>query len=134
MTATPWRWVLDDPAVPESYTFEINPNTGGSLTLQKQVSQYVTTADDGNTVFFEGSDTPQQVTVSGTLLTEEQYNNLVYWYSKRRQVKLTDDLGRVMWVYFVQFTPTRKWSYQYPWRHDWQAMFFVFGQQGVTAR
>ena len=127
-----FRWQLHDPVTSETYTFEINPNQGGSLALQKNVSYYATTADDSNTVFFEGSDTPQLVQVQGTLLSQAQYNNMVYWYSKRRQVQLTDDLGRVMWVYFAQWTPTRKWSYQFPWRHDWSASFYVFGRQAVV--
>jgi hypothetical protein len=129
-----FRWTLSDPATGEFYTFDINPNAGGSLPLQKNITYYATTADDSVTVFYEGADQPQQVQVSGTLLSETQYNAMVYWYSKRRQVLLTDDLGRQMWVYFTQWTPTRKWSYQNPWRHDWTASFYVFGQQAVTAR
>lgn len=127
-----FRWVLSDPTIPESYTFDINPNTGGSPTLQKNVTQYVTTADDGQSVLYEGADTMQLVTVSGTLLSENQYNKMIYWYSKRRPVQLTDDLGRTYWVYFAQWQPTRKWTFQYPWRHDWQAQFYVVGQQAVT--
>lgn len=128
-----WRWVLTDSTVPESYTMEINPNAGGSLGLQKNITTYQLTADDGEMVLYEGSDSPQLVVVSGTLLTQAQYNHMVYWYSKRRPIQLTDDLARTMWVYFAVFTPTRAWSFQYPWRHTWSASFYVVGQQAVTA-
>ena len=89
-----FKWVLSDPVTAETYTFEINPNTGGSLTLQKNVTSYTTTADDGQIVLYEGADQPQLVNVGGTLLSQTQYTAMVYWYSKRRQVVLTDDLGR----------------------------------------
>lgn len=128
-----WRWVLTDSTVPESYTMEINPNAGGSLGLQKNITTYQLTSDDGEMVLYEGSDSPQLVVVSGTLLTQAQYNHMVYWYSKRRPIQLTDDLARTMWVYFAVFTPTRAWSFQYPWRHTWSASFYVVGQQAVTA-
>jgi hypothetical protein len=133
-SGTTYKWQLVDPVTAEAYSFEINPNSGGSLPLQKQITSYSTTADDSQIVLYEGADTPQQVQVSGTLLTQGQYNNMVYWYSKRRQVLLIDDLGRLTWVYFAQWQPTRKWTYQSPWRHDWQAQFFVVGQQAVTAQ
>lgn len=127
-----WRWVLTDSTVPETYTLEINPNTGGSLPLQKNISIYQLTSDDGQMVLYEGSDSPQLVVVSGTLLSESQFNSMVYWYSKRRPIQLTDDLGRTMWVYFAVWTPTRSWSYQYPWKHTWSASFYVVGPQAVT--
>jgi hypothetical protein len=133
-SGTTFKWQLVDPVTAEAYSFEINPNAGGSLPLQKNITSYSTTADDSQIVLYEGADTPQQVQVSGTLLTQGQFNNMVYWYSKRRQVLLVDDLGRTTWVYFAQWQPTRKWTYQYPWRHDWQAQFFVIGQQAVTAQ
>lgn len=133
-SGTTFKWQLIDPVTNESYAFEINPNTGGSLTRQKNITYYSTTADDAQIVLYEGTDQPQLVTVSGTLLTQAQYTNLVYWYSKRRQVLLIDDLGRNIWVYFAQFTPNRKWTVQSPWRHDWSAQFYVIGPQAVTAR
>ena len=127
-----FRWILSDPVTSETWTMNINPNTGGSLPLQKNISTYATTADDSQTVFYEGADAPQTVQISGTLLDEDQYNKMIYWYSKRRQIQLTDDLGRTMWVYFATWNPTRKWSFQHPWRHEWQATFYVIGRQGVV--
>jgi hypothetical protein len=129
-----FKWVLSDPVTAETYTFEINPNQGGSTPLQKNITSYTTTADDGQIVLYEGADQPQLVQVQGTLLSQAQLTNLIYWYSKRRQVNLTDDLGRVTPVYFATFTPTRKWTVQSPWRHDWTAQFYVVGPQAVTAR
>jgi hypothetical protein len=129
-----FKWQLIDPVTSEYYSFEINPNTGGSLTRQKNVTQYSTTADDSTIVLYEGSDQPQPVTVSGTLLSQAQYQNMIYWYSKRRQVLLIDDLGRNIWVYFVHWEPQRKWTKQSPWRHDWSAQFFIIGPQAVTTQ
>jgi hypothetical protein len=126
-----FRWTLFDPVVPESYTFAINPHDSSPQPMQKNVAYYATVADDGATVFFEGQDVPQQATFTGSCLTEDHYNQLVYWYSKRRQVLLTDDLGNQKWIYFVLFTPTRKYGVNYPWGFDILMQYYIFGQQGV---
>jgi hypothetical protein len=124
-----FRWTLQDPSTAETYTFEINPNQSTMLTLQKQVNFYSTAAEDGSTVLYEGRDTPQKFSLTISVLYEDQLWNLQYWYSKRIQVLLTDDLGRTCWVYFTDFQPTRKYSMQHPWRHDVVMMGYATGNQ-----
>jgi hypothetical protein len=124
-----FRWTLSDPTTDESYTFEINPNQSTLLPLQKQVNFYSVAAEDGTTVLYEGRDAPQKFSWTIAVLYEQQLLNLNYWYSKRTQVLLTDDLGRTCWVYFTDFQPTRKIATNYPWRHDVVLMGYAMGNQ-----
>jgi hypothetical protein len=123
-----WKWVLNDPVTDEEYVFEINANSGGSPTLQKTIQFVSPCAEDGNWVIFEGRDAVPQATYSGTLVSKAQYNALVYWFNKRVLFTLTDDLGRIQVVYFTEWTPTRKFSVNYPWLHDWQMVGYILSE------
>ena len=116
-------WILRDYSAgatptPEEYRWQVNP-AEFSIPYQKTISYQSTAAPDGNAVIYEGRDPVQRMTYSGTVLTQEQYEDLVYWFSKRHQLELTDDLGRTFWVYIVSFSPSRKRSNTYPWKHTY---------------
>lgn len=114
-----FRWTLTDPTDDTSYTFEINPNDGGSPAHKKNFKSQGTTAPAGRTLLFEGADDPQQLQFKGTVLSQAQYEAMVLWWSKRYQITLTDDLGRSFPIYITEFTPERKRSRSHPWRHDY---------------
>lgn len=111
------RWTFEDPVALATFTFPMNPNEGGSQNFKKNVQQQATCAPDGGVVLFEGRDVPATFEFSGTLLTQEHYEALQEWWDKRRQIKVTDDLGRETWIYIVEFDPKRVRSALYPWKH-----------------
>lgn len=115
----PWRWKLHDPATNIYVELPINPVEGGSPTYRKNISYQSTAAPGGTTLMFEGQDEPKQMEVSGEILTREHYEMLTLWFNKRNQIQLTDDLGRVMWIYITEFSPKRVRSTVYPWRHSY---------------
>jgi hypothetical protein len=115
-------WIFTDPFTAETYSMEVNPNEF-SETHQKKISFEVAAAPGGKTLVFEGNADPVKYSVSGTLLTEAQYNAMMTWYEKRVQIQIQDDLGRTFTVYITSFSPTRKRSTTYPWRHTWNADF-----------
>lgn len=117
------RWTIYDPVDGDEYEFEINPNAGGSPSYRKTMTFESTTA--GRTVMFEGADEIQQLEWSGVILTQNHYEKYVEWWSKRRQVMLTDDLGRQYWIYIREFTPTRVRSFQHPWKHDYNVIAVI---------
>lgn len=119
------RWTFHDPTVPETYTLEINPNEGGAPDYKKSITTMATAAPDGSTLMFEGRDEPKRLDFSGVILTEAQYMAFLAWWQKRHQILVTDDLGREYWVYFEQWTPTRKRTIHYPWRHNFQAKTII---------
>jgi hypothetical protein len=112
-------WEFYDPVGNETYNWEINPNDGGYPSRSKNISYEATAAPNGQTLAFEGRESPASLSFSGTILTESQFNTLNDWYLKRNQIRLTDDLGREFWIYIKSFNPTRVRSINYPWRHNY---------------
>lgn len=112
------KWTFFDPVTSETYTFDINPNTGGSPPYKKKMAYENTTAPDGKTLMFEGQDEVQQLEWSGVILSEDQHNKYIEWWQKRRQIQVTDDLGRQYWVYLTSYAPKRERARSYPWKHQ----------------
>lgn len=119
------RWTLYDPVLLETYTMQINPNDGGSRQYKKNVNYQNTSAQDGNTLVFEGRDEPFQLEWSGVILEEQHLDDLISWFSRRRQVKLTDDLGRESWVYLTELAPKRTKAASHPWKHTYSMKAIV---------
>lgn len=114
------RWTFYDPINLTTYTFEVNPDEGGSPTMAKTVTYQNTAAPDGKTLVFEGRDQPPMIRFSGKILTEDQYDAMMEWFSKRHQIEMTDDLERSYWVYITSFNPTRIRARSHPWKHSYE--------------
>lgn len=113
------KWVFHDPVTLIDYTFEINPNDGGSPAFEKNIIYESTTAPQGKTLVFEGADKPQKLSFAGVILYESQYQAFLDWWRKRYQIDVTDDLGRTFSILIEAFRPARKRSALYPWKHDY---------------
>lgn len=109
-------WVFSDPVNDDSYEFAINPLNATFPTSKRTVTTQYTTS--GKPVNFEGRSTVKNLRFSGTILHEEHYNAMVDWANKSSQVHLKDDLGRGFWVVITNFSPTRRYHRDYPWRHE----------------
>lgn len=101
------KWNFLDPAGSDSYTFEVNPLSGADPQYDKSITYQSTTAPGGKTLIMEGQDKPLEISWSGTIISESQYDAYVTWFQKRRQIQLTDDLGRVFWIYISSFESQR---------------------------
>lgn len=112
-------WEFYDPVEDETYYLEINPNEGGYPSRSKNIIYESTAAPNGQTLAYEGRETPAAISFSGTILTESHFNALNNWYLKSNQIRLTDDLGRIFWIYIKSFNPQRVRSVSYPWRHTY---------------
>lgn len=115
------RWTLHDPTVPETYTFHVNPNAGGTPGITKNLTTEVTAAPDGSAIIFEGRPEPQTLSFSGVILEQAHLDALMTWFQKEHQLRLTDDLGRQYWVYLKSFTPTRERARSHAWKHTYTA-------------
>lgn len=113
------RWEFYDPDNNNTYVMHINPRDGGSPNMEKTVAYTSTSAPDGKAIIYEGQDKPLTLEWEGVILVQAHYNALENWYRKRRQIRLTDHLGRVFWIYIQSFKPTHRRSNQYPWKHDY---------------
>lgn len=113
------RWRFDDPVTLESYTFAVNPKAGGSPALAKQFDYANTSAQSGKALVFQGRDQVQKLTFDGTILLQAEYDAMVTWFNKKNQIKITDDLGRILYIIIEQFTPKRERAVQHPWKHSY---------------
>lgn len=113
------RWNFYDGVLSTTYTFPINPNAGGSPAYRKRITEETTSAPAAKTLLFEGNDEVQQIEFSGTILDQAHYDTFVTWFKKRRQIRITDDLGRQFWVYIKEFVPTRVRSAGAPYKHTY---------------
>lgn len=113
------KWNFYDPIASESYTFPVNPNQGGTPGRSKKLDSQSTAAPDGKTLIWEGRDSPKTIEVQGVVLTQDELEAFDAWFEKRHQIRLTDDLGRVFWVYITDFKATRNNKAHYPWHHSY---------------
>lgn len=119
------RWEFTDPVTLESYEFEINPSEGGSPASKKNLSYINTAAPEGRALAFEGRSAVKTGSFKGTILTEAHYNAIEYWFNKRNQIYMTDDLGRTTTIYVTDFEPRRVRSVQHPWKHEYSVNYAV---------
>lgn len=119
------KWVFTDLTDASEYTFDINPNEGGTPAYKKNINYQSTAAPDGKTLIFEGRDQAGTATFSGVILYQEQYDALVLWFQKRHQIQVTDDLGRTFMIYVVSFEAKRQRAVHYPWKHSYTVEYVV---------
>jgi hypothetical protein len=119
------KWTLYDPIDEDGYTFEINPNEGGTPSRKKTLTYQATAAPDGKTLMFEGREEPQELQVSGVLLSAEQLAAFNAWMDKHHQVLLTDDLHRQFWIYMTALEPTRQRARSHPYKHQYSLTYTI---------
>ena len=110
-------WTIANYSGGQTYAFEINPLDATVPSFKRTITTQSTAA--GRQINYEGRRQPQTITVSGTILSEDQYNTMDAWARVRKQVKITDDLGEGFWVYVERFSPTRQKSTQFPWHMEY---------------
>lgn len=102
------RWTIYDPVTTTTWTFAMSPSEGGPAGREKPFSYIATTASDGTPIFYGTQEKPREFAFKGVILTRAERDIFNTWFSKTRQLLLTDDLGESYWVYFDKFAPTRK--------------------------
>jgi hypothetical protein len=120
------RWQIYDPDTDDTWVFPMNPREGAVPTREKNIAQQaVAASDSSNVLLFEGADSPSRINWDGTILTEDFYVAMEEWFDKRRQVRLTDDLGQTWWVYLIRFTPRRINRHSHPWAMTYEAEVLI---------
>lgn len=116
MPAERTPWVFDDVHASLTYELEINPQNATMPGIMKTLT--ATPTARGRPILSQGRNKPQQMQLSGTILTQEQLETVRSWCEKEKQIRITDDLARQFWVYLSNFDPRRVRSVEYPWRHE----------------
>ncbi len=114
------RWKIADAS--STYEFFPNPNAMSSPFGKRNISTRVTTAVDGQVLFFEGGKNAADWTFSGDILTKAHYEALRHWVYERigRRVTVTDHFGRAISCVLVEFKPTPKRAVGKYWRHTYE--------------
>ena len=124
MSRTAWSLKTEDEV--EVFFFEVNPKVdSGSLGVSKGISYSVAAGPSGRAVVHETIDGPQQVSYSGVLLSQSQYDDLIEWCSKEEPLILTDDLGQSSLIFFKSLEYTRAPKRHYPFRHEFSFTAYV---------
>ena len=100
-----------------SYDLPVNPNEATMPVSGRRVTAKPTCA--GRQVIYQGKNIVSEFTISGVILYEAEYRAFEEWVEKRKQIRITDDLGMKYWVYLKSFSPTREKSNAYEWYHKY---------------
>lgn len=128
----PHRWQFADflAVPPTTATFFLNPAEGGSPSHRKSMVYQSTAAPDGKLIAFEGRDEAMVSEVTGTILEQAHLEFFKTWFKKRRQIRLTDDLGRVFTIYITGFAPARQRAATRPYKHSYTLSYLIL-EDGV---
>lgn len=113
------RWTFTDPVDSTVTQFDINPKSGGSLALTKNITSHPTVAVGGGIILFEGNQPVQEISFSGIIRTQQAFLDLVATFDKRHQIQLSDDLGRTFMIMITKFDPKRVRAVTAPWKHTY---------------
>lgn len=116
-------WSFTDPLDSSSYFFEVNPLDANSPSREKTITEMAVSAPGGRALLMEGAKKAGKIDISGTLLSQEQYDALNEWYEKAREVIVTTDLGQVFTIFIVRLGLTRTRSTAYPWKHKFNMSY-----------
>lgn len=119
------RWTFRDLNLSTTYEFAISPNATSPVSFERRVTKTPTVAATGKVVLFEGRRAAPPMDFAGVVLDQASKTALDTWWSKRRVVELTDDLGRVSNIYITSLTWERAPTAAHPWRHRFTVQAIV---------
>lgn len=119
---------------PSSYTFEINPNDGGTPSVQKNITASQSTGPNRNPILQEGNSAAPQMPFSGVILTQEHLEALETWFDRRVFIKLTDDLGREFYGVFSRLDPRRVRRASNFWYHTFDAELTIAAYRNASGQ
>lgn len=94
------RWTFTDGSTSEVVTVEMNPKVS-TETISRTLSKATSTA--GGRIRWQGRPKPTTFEFEGAARTKDGIDRLARCARKRRQLLLTDDLGRATWVLVTAF-------------------------------
>lgn len=108
------------------YLLPVNPDAAKMPSLARAIKKEKTAA--GTPFLVEGRQAVQAISFSGLTLSEDQYRAFRSWYKMSRQIRITDDLNQVYWIYIKEFAAKRRKSTNYPWLMEYTASGIVLNR------
>lgn len=120
------QWTLTDNStgIPEVLTFDWNPNKFDPPGRSSNITSDLTTAPNGQTIFFQGRDKMRTATFEGAVGDAVFYAELDEWKNKHYPLELTDDQGNT-WTILIQEWKWTRVKRRNPWRYDYSAQVVV---------
>ena len=131
------RWTfteLSGKAEPPTYTFHINPNEGGSPTIDKAFAVNTNAGPNRGVIVQEGQSGVPTLSFSGVILTQAHFEALEEWFDRRILLLMTDDLGRQFKGIFSTWQPERSRRAFNPWYHTFSATLTVVGYKTASGQ
>lgn len=132
------KWVFTDyfqkGPTPYAYTWEVNPNDGGSPEIAKNMTILQNVGPNRINLVMEGQSSVPTLSFSGVILTQTHYETLELWFDRRVMIRLTDDLGRNFYGVFSKFSPKRSRRASNVWYHTYDAEFTVTAYVNASGR
>lgn len=127
------RWRFYEKAnMANTYTWEVNPNAGGSPGTEKAMTQNVTTGPRRTGILQEGQYSPPSISFSGVILTQAHYEAMEDWFTRRVLLEMRDDLGRRFVGVFSSWQPERVYKASNAWYHTYQATFLAAAYRNAS--
>ena len=116
---------LYDPLNDYTYSMEVNPNSSNSLGSKSNYNYMAPTASIDGPIISQGMHEVRKLELSGSFLSENQYNQMLLFSARDYPWHLTDDLGREFRVICESFDPKRMKNQVYPWYHEYSWTLIV---------
>lgn len=129
------RWTFTDVRDAVVYTFEVNPNEGGTPSISKQLATNMPLGPGRRSVFSEGRLSVTDMQFGGVILTQTQLEAMEQWFLKRTLIQIDDDLGRTYQGALNSFSASRVRRAFNPWYHTYSASLdvtFMSNASGVV--
>lgn len=120
-------WKLHDDSTGSRVTlqFAVNPKEAEYPGRSANITEESGTSPSSNLILFQGRDSAQRMSTSGSIRTEAFYTDLVAWGNKWYPLVLEDDLGNTFNVIVQSMKLTRLRKVNAPWRFDVDFEFMV---------
>lgn len=121
-----WQGIADQ------YTWEINPNDNGAVTISKNMLMSNNTGPNRVNIVQEGQSQAPTLDFSGVILTQTHLEAMEKWFDRRALIKVTDDLGREYYGVFNKWAPRRVRRASNPWYHSYDAEFTLSAYRNAS--
>lgn len=112
----------------------VNPNEGGSPTIEKEMNALSNAGPYLGAILQEGRTSVPKLSFSGVILAQDHYEDLERWHLKRVLLDLDDDLGRTFRGVLVSFSPQRTRRAFNPWYHTYTAEFVAWAYRNASGQ
>ena len=115
------QWKLTDYSTGSAvdFVFPVNPNEFSHPDKTAKVKNEQTVATSGSVVMFMGRNELPTMSFSGSIRTEQFYNDMKTWTDKWNPLVLTDDQGNTWSILITKYSPKRLRKANNQWRFNY---------------